>query len=317
MTLNSPIEMHSMPMHTSTSTEATTTASTTTNTTAASSDPQGYLRPPDINNSGRNSRSSWNSRTSRTHSKTSLAIFLTSDEEGPSDDEHIALTPTGISRTNTDDSHGNSISRSSRSNGNDNDGLVSRSSSTFTDPLFRQKTSKQIIKELCIEVMPALLVSVAGSICAGYILGTIQNNRAFDRIPAFFIMVPVLLNLKSNTELNMSTRMSTLANLGSFDNTRESLRTIKSNLLLLLLQSTAVGASVGLISTLLSLLPFSGSNTTPFFRQASILMASGIGCAVIGSTMVGLLISFTIYVSHAYGVDPDNIGTPIASSFGD
>ncbi|KAJ1823952.1 hypothetical protein LPJ56_002900 [Coemansia sp. RSA 2599] len=183
----------------------------------------------------------------------------------------------------------------------------------------RQKTPKQIIRELTVEVMPALLVSVAGSICAGYILGQIQNNPAFDRIPALFIMVPVMLNLKSNTELNMSTRMSTLANLGIFDSKAEGIKAVRSNLELLLLQSTVVGTSVGLISTILSLVP-SSSNTSgvvEFLLQASILMASGIGCAVIGSSLIGLLISFTVYVSHAHGVDPDNIGTPIASSFGD
>ncbi|KAJ2390703.1 hypothetical protein GGI05_003148, partial [Coemansia sp. RSA 2603] len=290
-------------MHTASTTTVTT--QTAAATPENSSDAHAFLRPPD--NSGRNSRSSRTSRASRnSRSKTSLAMLLTSDEDA-SDDEHIALTPTNFSRSNTD---------ASNTSSNDNS-FLSRSSSTFTDPPFLQKTTKQIIKELCVEVMPALLVSVAGSICAGYILGSIQNNRAFDRIPAFFIMVPVLLNLKSNTELNMSTRMSTLANLGFFDSPKESLKAIRSNMLLLLLQSTAVGASVGLISTLLSLLPSSGSNTTPFFRQASLLMASAIGCAVIGSFLVGLLISFTIYVSRMYGVDPDNIGTPIASSFGD
>ncbi|KAJ2891199.1 hypothetical protein IWW38_003726 [Coemansia aciculifera] len=41
------------------------------------------------------------------------------------------------------------------------------------------------------------------------------------------------------------------------------------------------------------------------------------GCAVVGSAIIGVLISATVAGSHAIGVDPDNIGTPIASSFGD
>ncbi|KAJ1668939.1 EH domain-containing protein 4, partial [Coemansia sp. RSA 25] len=65
-----------------------------------------------------------------------------------------------------------------------------------------------------------------GSVFAGYILGRIQNRPAFDQIPALFIMVPVLLNLKSNIELNMSTRLSTQANLGVFERKSDGISTM-------------------------------------------------------------------------------------------
>ncbi|KAI9500877.1 hypothetical protein BX070DRAFT_180785, partial [Coemansia spiralis] len=179
-------------------------------------------------------------------------------------------------------------------------------------------------KELTVEVMPALLVSVAGSVLAGYILGQIQDGTAFETIPAFFIMVPVLMNLKSNIELNMATRLSTLANLGVFDNKSEGTRAMRSNMELLLLQSTVVGTCVGLISALLSLLSSDSSSSVHkdhsvvgFLKESSILLATGIGCAVIGSAVIGVLNGFTVVVSTLFGIDPDNIGTPIASSFGD
>ncbi|KAJ2002222.1 hypothetical protein H4R26_003716 [Coemansia thaxteri] len=187
-----------------------------------------------------------------------------------------------------------------------------------------QKTPRQVVRELTIEVLPALLVSVSGSVVAGYILGAIQNKPAFDQVPALFIMVPVLLNLKSNIELNMSTRLSTQANLGVFDRKSEAVRSMRSNMELLLLQSTVVGACVGLISSFLSLIPSSNPpDTTPgqppvviaFFLRSAMLLAAGIGCAVIGSAVIGVLISATVAASHAVGVDPDNIGTPITSSF--
>ncbi|KAJ2843883.1 hypothetical protein J3B02_005134, partial [Coemansia erecta] len=194
----------------------------------------GYLYPPDSSHRGsRNSKSS---------------ITLLSDTSSCSslDQDNIALTPartpsrtSNISETSiafpNNNNNNSSSSNSGDGNSSDLDSLYSPDFSTFER---RQKTPKQIIRELTIEVMPALLVSVAGSICAGYILGRIQNYPAFDRIPALFIMVPVMLNLKSNTELNMSTRMSTLANLGIFDNKAERIKAIRSNLELLLLQST-------------------------------------------------------------------------------
>ncbi|KAJ2516215.1 hypothetical protein GGI11_003514 [Coemansia sp. RSA 2049] len=191
---------------------------------------------------------------------------------------------------------------------------------------YPSKQPRQIVKELTVEVMPALLVSVAGSVLAGYILGQIQDSRAFEAIPALFIMVPVLLNLKSNIELNMSTRLSTLANLGVLDSRAEGVRAMRSNMELLLLQATVVGVSVGLISALLSLT----SATTPdgtggvtfraaasFLAEAAVLLAAGLGCSVVGSAVIGVLISATVAASNALGIDPDNIGTPIASSLGD
>ncbi|KAJ1893387.1 hypothetical protein LPJ66_005793 [Kickxella alabastrina] len=258
---------------------------------------------------------------SNTHSKSNISLLTTSDH--PSESRYssdIALTPMRHSISSNSSNIDNTI---------DNSNHDSDTASTFTTlesaiTEERYKSPRQIIKELTIEVLPALLVSVAGSILAGYILGTIQTNPAFDRIPALFIMVPIMLNLKSNTELNMSTRLSTLANCGVFDNKKEGIRAMRSNMELLLLQSTVVGVCIGFISTVLSLVSrdrvdggSSESAVFNFFLEATILMASGIGCAVIGSAVIGILIALTVRISHAYGVDPDNIGTPIASSFGD
>ncbi|KAJ2721603.1 hypothetical protein GGI07_003840 [Coemansia sp. Benny D115] len=286
-------------------------------------DDDGYLRP--------HSAHGKTGRGSKSHSKTNLSVLSKVSSSGrcSSDDQMIPLSPhsgqtspsifnSPTARFSTDSATPSRSSISSNSSHSSNSrGSSSASIVNFCEQ--RQKAPSQIIKELTVEVLPALLVSVAGSICAGYILGSIQNNPAFDRIPALFIMVPVLLNLKSNTELNMSTRMSTLANLGTFNSKKDAINSMRSNMELLLLQSTVVGTCVGLISTCLSLLPSTSSHqgVWNFFLEASILMASGIGCAVLGSAAIGMLICFTVYVSHRYGVDPDNIGTPIASSFGD
>ncbi|KAJ2334067.1 hypothetical protein GGI00_002025 [Coemansia sp. RSA 2681] len=133
-------------------------------------------------------------------------------------------------------------------------------------------------------------------------------------------MVPVLLNLKSNIELNMSTRLSTQANLGVFERKSDGISTMRSNMELLLLQSTVVGACVGIIASVLSLIPSGNGDrlgVSEFFVESALLLAAGMGCAIIGSAVIGVLISLTVAGSHAIGVDPDNIGTPIASSFGD
>ncbi|KAJ2667406.1 hypothetical protein IW148_000101 [Coemansia sp. RSA 1199] len=172
----------------------------------------------------------------------------------------------------------------------------------------RGKSHKQVVRELTVEVMPALLVSVAGSVGAGAVLGHIQGSRAFEREPALLVMVSVLLNLKSNIELNMSTRLSTLANLGAFTMWTDGVDALRSNMELLLLQATLVGVVVGVIAAVLG---------TVGMGDVAVLLAVGVACAVVGSAVVGVLVSATVVVGHQAGIDPDNIGTPIASSFGD
>ncbi|KAJ2082716.1 hypothetical protein H4R24_001386 [Coemansia sp. RSA 988] len=176
------------------------------------------------------------------------------------------------------------------------------------------KTRQQMVRELTVEVVPALLISVAGSVLAGSVLGQIQGSPAFEHIPALFIMVSVLLNLKSNIELNMSTRLSTQANLGELINKTAAWIAVRANMELLLLQACMVGVGVGVISAVLSL---GASGNTGFCESVTVLVAVGSSTAVVGSAIIGALIAATVTVSHAFGIDPDNIGTPIASSFGD
>ncbi|KAJ2778711.1 hypothetical protein GGI18_004026, partial [Coemansia linderi] len=113
-------------------------------------------------------------------------------------------------------------------------------------------------------------------------------------------MVPILLNLKSNIELNMSTRLSTQANLGTFDHKKEKVAVMRSNMELLLLQSTIIGASVGLLSSVLSLIPSSGPTlgVWRFAEQSVLLLAAGLGCTLLGSAIIGVLICGTVSISH-------------------
>ncbi|KAJ1960268.1 hypothetical protein GGI12_003897 [Dipsacomyces acuminosporus] len=277
-------------------------------------------------------------RQNYSHGQDGYSLIANEDGNGG---EYISLTPThSQGRT----SHSGSSSSSRRSSSISSFGIINGRQSlqsegsgyaeTIDNVLMesiqslelRHKPAAQIIREIIIEVIPALLISVAGSVIAGYILGKIQKTPAFDKIPALFIMIPVLLNLKSNIELNMSTRLSTQANMGVFDNKAHKFKLMRSNMELLLLQSIIIGACVGLVSALLSLIPGGGkSGKSPlpergflvWVSESSFLLASGVGSAAIGSGAIGLLTCFTVAVSHRFGVDPDNIGTPIASSFGD
>ncbi|CAJ0825003.1 9811_t:CDS:2 [Entrophospora sp. SA101] len=64
--------------------------------------------------------------------------------------------------------------------------------------------------------MPPLIISVAGLMLAGWLLDVVQHWPVFNKIPELFILVPVLLNLKGNLEMNLASRLSTSLALNPF-----------------------------------------------------------------------------------------------------
>ncbi|CAG8609092.1 2267_t:CDS:10, partial [Cetraspora pellucida] len=73
-------------------------------------------------------------------------------------------------------------------------------------------------RSLAVEAIPPILISAAGLMLAGWLLDTVQSWPVFTNVPELYILVPVLLNLKGNLEMNLASRLSTSANLGELDN---------------------------------------------------------------------------------------------------
>jgi cation transporter-like permease len=59
------------------------------------------------------------------------------------------------------------------------------------------------------EASVSLIFSICGLIAAGMILDKVQHVDVFIQISELIILVPVLLNLKGNLELNLTARLGT------------------------------------------------------------------------------------------------------------
>ncbi|KAJ1922043.1 hypothetical protein H4219_000390 [Mycoemilia scoparia] len=153
----------------------------------------------------------------------------------------------------------------------------------------------------------------------------VTNLETFEKIPAMLVLIPVLLNIKGNIEANMSTRLSTLANMGVLDSPSQRKDIIFANLGLLLLQALLTSFAVTTTSGLISLIPLSkeadgaGDSATilPWFSGFTITVASGVSSALLGSTLIGSLVCAIVTLSSRFGINPDNVSNPIASGFGD
>ncbi|KAH8554316.1 hypothetical protein BGW37DRAFT_249274 [Umbelopsis sp. PMI_123] len=171
-------------------------------------------------------------------------------------------------------------------------------------------------KHLARQALPSVLASIAGLIAAGELLDIYLHWDVFIHIPELFILVPVLLNLKGNLEMNLAARLSTSANLGDLDNAASRRRLVIGNLALLQVQSLIAGSIAGLFSFVLGML-MRPSNDASTYYESMLVIASSMIAASLSSLILGIFMCILIILSRRFNVDPDNIACPMASSLGD
>lgn len=142
----------------------------------------------------------------------------------------------------------------------------------------RRKASTSIFArfwEIAREALPTLIVSLLSLMFSGELLVHLARWPVFQKVDKLFILIPILLNMKGNLEMNLSLRMSTSANIGELDvrRTRETL--IKGNMALLQVQALIVSSFAGVLAFVLGVLtPESQTEVTPPTPQGSHKSAS-------------------------------------------
>ncbi|KAI9487947.1 hypothetical protein BDB00DRAFT_885013 [Zychaea mexicana] len=166
------------------------------------------------------------------------------------------------------------------------------------------------------DAFPSLIISVVGLIMAGVLMDKYKTWDMFIKTPELFILIPVLLNLKGNLEMNLAARFSTSANLGDLDHgpTRRSL--VTGNLSLLQVQALVAGAIAGVAAFVLGLISKPGGNSATYFESMYMISSSMISAAVSGA-ILGAFMCGLVILCRKLKVDPDNVACPMASASGD
>ncbi|GAA5903896.1 SLC41A family transporter [Sporobolomyces salmoneus] len=228
-------------------------------------------------------------------------------------------------------------SRNARLRSNSTSSRVSQRSTTTTSTGMSTQQKKLFVKETVRETLPVFFLVLIGSVLTGSLLDKLQAWRVFIRIEELFILVPILLNLKGNLEMNLAARFSTSANIGELDLRRTRRSLILGNLALLQVQALIVSLLSGLLAFLLGLASRKGVHHSlqhpihkgligtdsegndirgGYFEALLVLcvsmLAAGISSGVLGSFMCGLVV-----LCRRFRINPDNVSTPIAAVLGD
>lgn len=196
-----------------------------------------------------------------------------------------------------------------------------RSGSTSSFIHFRGPQQKEevsintSVNKLASQALPSLLICVIGLIVAGWMMDIYQHWEVFEKVSELFILVPVLLNLKGNLEMNLAARFSTNANMGDLDHPETRNALVWGNLALIQVQALISGSLAGIFSVFLGGVLHPEESIT--IAESVLVIASSTVSATVSSFVLGLFMCVLIIISRIMKIDPDNIACPMASSLGD
>ncbi|XP_023993706.1 solute carrier family 41 member 2 [Salvelinus sp. IW2-2015] len=166
---------------------------------------------------------------------------------------------------------------------------------------------------MALQIVVPFLLAGFGTVSAGMVLDIVQHWDAFKYITEIFILVPALLGLKGNLEMTLASRLSTAVNVGKMDSPIEKWNLIIGNLALKQVQATVVGFLAAVAAVVLGWIPEGKFQMS----HAVLLCSASVATAFIASMLQGFIMVGVIVGSKKTGINPDNVATPIAASFGD
>ncbi|XP_044041306.1 solute carrier family 41 member 2 isoform X3 [Siniperca chuatsi] len=176
-----------------------------------------------------------------------------------------------------------------------------------------QNMPKESPLAMALQILVPFLLAGFGTVSAGMVLDIVQHWEAFQYITEIFILVPALLGLKGNLEMTLASRLSTAVNVGKMDSPIEKWNLIIGNLALKQVQATVVGFLAAIAAVVLGWIPEGKFQMS----HAVLLCSSSVATAFIASLLQGIIMVGVIVGSKKTGINPDNVATPIAASFGD
>ncbi|KAG1778388.1 hypothetical protein EV702DRAFT_1220202, partial [Suillus placidus] len=132
------------------------------------------------------------------------------------------------------------------------------------------------VGSIVVECAPTLLMTTISLLFTGELLDRVSHWRAMRTIDELIMIVPVVLNLKGNLEMNLSARMGTAANMGELDDRSAQRKTVGGNLALLQVQATVVAFVAACVAMLLVLLvpELSSGPVDPFPQNSTLSLAA-------------------------------------------
>ena len=206
-----------------------------------------------------------------------------------------------------------SLRPQSVASGNKNGVIKRKMSSHFESTGLTQEINRFDLVKDGSQVLPALLIAACGLFLSGYVLDITQHWPVFEANTAYFMAIPMLLGLKGSLDMTLASRLATASHSGYMDDKKRTRKIIIASLALVQVQAIACALITSIASIIISSLSKGSFN----FFSSVLMCASVLTTMSTAAFILGSMTAFLITCSIDCRIDPDNIVTPIVSSFGD
>ena len=164
--------------------------------------------------------------------------------------------------------------------------------------------------------MPVLFMTALAELFAGALL--IEVNVIMGGLVGFFILVPGLMQLRGNISTSLAQRLGSATHLGTISWKQGLNEPLRANILaaffLVIIMSFSLGVGAYGVAFFIALI----TGQLPRMRMTLFhFVFISMGTAILASLVQVTITVFVALLSHARGLDPDNITIPVVAAVGD
>ncbi|MBZ6495195.1 magnesium transporter [Natrinema longum] len=161
------------------------------------------------------------------------------------------------------------------------------------------------------ESLPILIVSLAGGIFAGSVLGSEGMTEGFERFPGLLLLLPAFLATRGNVYGAMGARISSGLHQGMIDPSFSWNRRLVNAVAASFINGIGISVFIGVLSW--AILWVLGRDSAGLIELVGIMLISGV---LTSTTLIFGLLAL-VFASYERGLDPDNLIGPIVTTLGD
>ncbi|OAQ53365.1 hypothetical protein HTG_07760 [Natrinema mahii] len=161
------------------------------------------------------------------------------------------------------------------------------------------------------ESLPILVVSLAGGVFAGSVLGSDGMTAGFERFPGLLLLLPAFLATRGNVYGALGARISSGLHQGMIDPEFSWDRRLVNAVAASFVNGIGISVFIAVLSW--GLLQVLSRESARLIELVGIMLVSGV---LTSFTLIFGMLAL-VFASYEYGLDPDNLIGPIVTTLGD
>ncbi|XP_055685937.1 solute carrier family 41 member 1-like [Lutzomyia longipalpis] len=162
-------------------------------------------------------------------------------------------------------------------------------------------------------VLLPLLIAAIGTIGAGLVFGAIDGWPVFQKVTELFIILPSLMGLKGNLDMNLASRFCKQVNVDNLKDYKFMLFLILGNICYVQIQAIIASFAVAIFALTVN----AAINQRFSVNNSVILIATSMFTATTTCFILDIVLIAAIILTKRFSLDPDKLLTPIANCIGD